>query len=425
MFDSASLDEWLAYLEQLHPTEIEMGLDRIRQVYDRLVQGKLAKQVIVVAGTNGKGTSCALLASYAKQLGLSCGLYSSPHLIDFNERVQVDQIPVSDESLVQAFKAVEQARENISLTYFEFTTLAAFKVFKDQNLDVAVLEIGLGGRLDAVNVVDSDVSVVTSIALDHESWLGNDLNRIALEKAGVYRSGKPAISADASAPENLQKYAESISADFYKAGCHYSFQLTGESKWAWAEKGGEGLILEGLVEPDFPLSNAAAVLCAIQCLDWSIDAKTFNSALSGMSIRGRLEKFSFQGVKGLMDVAHNPHAAKFLARKLESLSLTDKPMVILGSMADKDIDGVVEVLKNRFSGWLCIDLDVPRAISGKALQKKVESHGESALAFNQFSDAWQYLKAHSNRLMDDQPAVFIIGSFFTVAAAIEFFNTDR
>jgi dihydrofolate synthase/folylpolyglutamate synthase len=415
----SDLSGWLSYLEGMHPTEIDLGLTRIKVVADRLQLDKLADTVITVAGTNGKGTSCAFLESYAQQSGLSVGLYTSPHLIRFNERVKINGEEVDDQALISAFEAVESAREEVSLTYFEFTTLAAFYLFKEADLDVAVLEVGLGGRLDAVNIVDPDLALVTSISVDHEAWLGTDLESIGREKAGVFRKGKPAIYGSEGSPISIKQYANEIKADFYQAGADYTYDTEKES-WSWSSTSGS-LSLANLIYPAFPVQNVATCLAGLSFLGWPLMPDLINQAIKCVSIRGRMEGFEFEGVRGWLDVAHNPDSARYLANQL--ISIQDqaglKPIAIFGSMADKDIGGVINELKDQFDDWLCINLPIDRAMKADQLSDVLSKAGQNSKVFADFSQAFAYFKS-----LPDCKArpLIVMGSFFTVAEAILYYE---
>lgn len=419
MIKMNTLDEWLSYLESMHPTEIDLGLDRIKQVADRLSLFPLAREVIMVAGTNGKGTTCAYIESYASQLGKSSGVYSSPHLIRFNERIRIRNEEVGDQPLLKAFECVEAARKEISLTYFEFTTLAAFWLFKQADLDVAILEVGLGGRLDAVNIVDADVSVVTSIGIDHESWLGSDIDVIGFEKAGIFRSGRPAVFGASDGPASVGAHATQIGAEFYQAGNAYQFDPAG-GHWTWSMKNGSSLV--GLSYPGFPVQNVAAALCAMATLNWSLNRETANRAVEQVSIRGRMEAFEFNGVEGWLDVAHNPQAAAYLAEQLTHKNLSRKPVAIIGCMSDKDISGVIKQLESVFDRWLCIDLPIDRALSSSELKDKLINCGQAATAFSDFQQAFETVAEETRNSPEETRKVVVLGSFFTVAEAISYYE---
>ncbi|MFB0975599.1 MAG: bifunctional tetrahydrofolate synthase/dihydrofolate synthase, partial [Tolumonas sp.] len=276
MTQSQSLSDWLSYLEQIHPQQIDLGLQRVKTVAERADLTRLPGIVITVGGTNGKGSTCAMLASILQAAGYSTGVYASPHLLRYNERVKINGSEVSDEDLCSAFFEIEQKRAEISLTFFEFGTLAAFAVFKKCQPDVILLEVGLGGRLDATNIIDADISVITSIDLDHCDWLGDTREAIAVEKAGIYRPGKPAICGEPNPPQTLYTAADQIDARLYEVGEQFSYQLAGES-WEFQ---GQHWQLKNLPVPALPLQNAATVLAALEHIPLSISQDAIHNGLA-------------------------------------------------------------------------------------------------------------------------------------------------
>lgn len=422
-----SLNDWLSYLESMHPTEIDLGLDRIKQVSDKLQLEGGADQVITVAGTNGKGTSCAFLEAYAQGIGKQVGLYTSPHLIRFNERVRINGKEVADSELIAAFDVVETVRADVSLTYFEFTTLAALWLFKQANLDVVILEVGLGGRLDAVNIIDPDLALVTSISVDHEAWLGRDLESIGREKAGVFRADKPAVFGSSGKPDSVGEYAKRIGAQFYQADRDYRL-VSSESHWQWqACQDGQPSdhLFSDLIHPSFPVQNVATCLMGLFKLGWSLSSERINWAIEHAFIRGRMEPFDYQEVTGWLDVAHNPEAAKHLARQLQAKTASgQKNIAIFGAMSDKDIEGVIDELQDVFDCWLCIDLPIARAISSLKLKERLEAKGMSADSFDTFDAAFNAAKARASSSAKEIQAdnLVVLGSFFTVAEAIIHFE---
>ena len=318
---SRSLAQWLAYLEQLHPSAIDMGLDRVREVAQRLGLTRPAPRVVTVTGTNGKGSTCAFLASLLRASGQRVGVYASPHLVRYNERVDVDGTLASDSDLCTAFAAVEAARGEISLTYFEVGTLAAFWLFERARLDVAVLEVGLGGRLDAVNLIDADLALVTSIGLDHAEWLGDTRESVAVEKAGIFRAGKPALCGDLEPPAPLIQAAERLGAPLLLRGEAFDLQIE-SAGWFWRGRDAQGnaLALPGLPLLDLPMENAALALQAYALLDQPWLPEQIAAALQATRMTGRLDRRQVERAgetrSVLLDVAHNPHAAEYLARRL-------------------------------------------------------------------------------------------------------------
>ena len=369
--EPAALADWLARIERLHPAAIELGLERVRAVAGRMSLA-LSCATIVVAGTNGKGSTCALLETILREAGYRVGTYTSPHLVDFRERARIDGVNASADALVQAFEAVDTARGETQLTYFEFTTLAALLLFSQSQLDVVILEVGLGGRLDAVNIVDADCAIVTSIDVDHAEWLGDTREAIGLEKAHVYRAGRPAICADPKPPASLVEYAERIGADLWLFG--RDFNYSGDrQQWAWA---GRGRRRAGLAYPALrganQLLNASGVLAALEALRMRLPVpqQAVRQGLALVDLPGR-----FQVLPGrpavVLDVAHNPHAAAHLAANLDAMGFFPRTLVVLGMLRDKDIDGVLRALGDRVDQWFLCDLPGPRAATAAELAERV------------------------------------------------------
>jgi dihydrofolate synthase/folylpolyglutamate synthase len=417
----ASLPGWLAYLETLHPKPIAMGLERVRGVLDRM-QLSLPRPAIVVTGTNGKGSTCALLDSMLRCAGFAVGLYTSPHLLRYNERVVVDGHPVDDDALVEAFDRVEDARTAIDpatpLTYFEFGTLAAFAIFAQARLDALVLEVGLGGRLDAVNAVDADVAVVTAIDVDHVDYLGPTREDIGREKAGVFRSGRPAICGDPRPPQALVEHASGIGTALLVAGRDFGAVAQG-TQWRYFGPGGP---LHGLPHPAlrgaYQLDNAAAAIAALGVLRdrLPVTAGAVRDGLLHVTLPGR-----FMVLPGrptiVLDVAHNPHAARALAATLASMGFHPRTLAVVGMLADKDVAGVIEAVRPRVDRWYCATLPGPRGASAQALAARIEAAGVPAKAVRTFDDVEvSYVAAASDAGEADRIVVF--GSFLTVAAAL-------
>jgi dihydrofolate synthase/folylpolyglutamate synthase len=362
-----TLSDWLAHLEGLHPkgqAGIVLGLDRIRLVKEALGQTRYCP-VIVVGGTNGKGSTCAYLENIIVHAGYKLGCYTSPHLQDYNERVRLNGLPATDDALCAAFARVEAARlqaGNVALTYFEFGTLAAWEVFAAAEVEAVILEVGLGGRLDAVNVYESDISIVTTVALDHTDWLGNDRESIGFEKAGIYRSGKPAFCADPHPPQTLLDHAAAIGADLRLIGRDFGFERpsaeTNENRlqWRWWCRSGEHLIKRALAYPGLrgptQLYNASVALAALEALgnQLPVTMQAIRPGLIETELAGR-----FQVVPGkpaiVLDVGHNPQAVKVLADNLSSMGFFDRTHAVVGMLNDKDIAGALLPLKGKVDYW--------------------------------------------------------------------------
>lgn len=415
-----TLAEWLAYLEQLHPSAIDMGLERSREVAVRLGLGRPAKRVITVTGTNGKGSTCAFLASLLQAQGLRVGVYSSPHLVRYNERVALDGRLASDEELCQAFAAVEAARGEISLTYFEMGTLAAFWLFERAELDAVVLEVGLGGRLDAVNLVDADLALITSIGLDHADWLGDTRESVAFEKAGILRQGRPALCGDFDPPHTLLDQVVALDCPFFLRGSAYNLMLNAEG-WDWHGLTQEGTVLQlhGLPLLDLPMENAALALQAYALLDLPWDVASIRNALLHTRVDGRLDRrvLCWQGksLHLLLDVGHNPHAADYLASRLAARQLQRPRLAVFGLLVDKDLDGVMQPLLGEIADWAVAPLPTPRSRPAAELQAALSNLGAPARSYGSIPDA---LQAQCERAQEGDE-ILVFGSFYCVAEAIE------
>ncbi len=363
----ASLADWLSYLEKLHPKSIDLGLERVKEVYKRLGI-KLDCFRIVVAGTNGKGSTCAMLESIMLAAGYKVGKYTSPHLLRFNERICINGRMAADAEIISQFERIEAARGAISLSYFEFATLAAFLLFDQIGLDVVVLEVGLGGRLDAVNVVDNDCAIVTSIDLDHTDWLGTTREQIALEKAHVFRPAKPAICADPVAPQSLVDYAQHIGADLWRAGIDFNFSGD-RQQWAY---GGRQQRRNALAYPALrganQLLNAAAVLAALEAVRdrFAITQQEVRQGLLNLNLPGRLQ--ILPGLPAtVLDVAHNPHAVAALGQNLDAMGHFPHTFAVVGMFNDKAIPEALTRMVNRVDHWLCVDTTGPRGTKADSL----------------------------------------------------------
>jgi dihydrofolate synthase / folylpolyglutamate synthase len=421
----ATVDGWLAYLETLHPKSIAMGLERVRAVEANL-DASIACPVVTVTGTNGKGSTCAMLESVLRCAGYAVGLYTSPHLMRYNERVRIRGREATDAELLAAFNAVEDARVATKgrdgvpalLTYFEFGTLAALWLFARAELDVLVLEVGLGGRLDAVNVVDATVAVLTSVAIDHADYLGPTREDIGREKAGVFRSGRLAVCADASPPASVVARAEAIGAKLFRIGREYGFVNEG-SQWKYWGPGGKrfGLPFPAL-RGAYQLNNAATVLAVIDLL-WDtlpVSGGALREGLLTVDLPGR-----FQVLPGrptvVLDVAHNPHAASVLADELGAMGYYPLTIAVFGMFADKDMAGVAAAMTSRVDRWFIASLPGPRGASAEATRDTLVAAGVDASALRVFPDmASAFVAARDTAGETDRIIVF--GSFLTVAAVL-------
>ncbi len=417
---SRSLADWLAYLEQLHPTAIDMGLDRVRAVAARMAMTRPAPLVVTVTGTNGKGSTCAFIASLLNAQGLKIGSYSSPHLLRYNERVLLSGREASDAELCEAFAVVEAARGEISLTYFEMGTLAAFWLFERAGLDAVVLEVGLGGRLDAVNIVDADLAVITNIGLDHADWLGNSRESVAYEKAGILREGKPALCGDLDPPQPLLDHANSLSAPLLLRGRDFDLAM-GARDWHWrgVAAAGAPLELHGLPMLTLPMENAALALQAYAMLGLPWDPARLARALLQTRVVGRLDSrqvlWNGRRIALLLDVGHNPHAAAFLAQRLEQRPVVGTRRAVFGLLADKDLTGVLDALAPSISDWAVAPLPTPRTQSATQLAAALLERGASV---SEYATIEQALDAQCARA-ESVDEILVFGSFYCVAAALE------
>ncbi|MET1079136.1 MAG: bifunctional tetrahydrofolate synthase/dihydrofolate synthase [Pseudomonas sp.] len=415
-----SLAEWLAYLEQLHPSAIDMGLERSRQVAERLGLGRPAPRVITVTGTNGKGSTCAFLAALLQTQGLSVGVYSSPHLLRYNERVQIRGEQASDAALCTAFEAVQAARGDISLTYFEMGTLAAFWLFERAALDAVVLEVGLGGRLDAVNLIDADLALVTSIGLDHAEWLGDSRESVATEKAGIFRAGKPAFCGDLDPPLPLLEQVARLDCPFLLRGRDYDLAIDSQA-WHWRGLSPAGAVLElhGLPLLDLPLENAALALQAYAWLDLPWQPAVLAEALCGTRIAGRLDRrqvnWCGKSLTLLLDVGHNPHAAEYLAQRLAERVERGRCLAVFGLLADKDLAGVVGALCGEVQHWAVAPLPTPRTRPAVELQTTLLNLGASVTVYADVAAALQG-QCEQATPYDE---ILVFGSFYCVAEALD------
>ncbi len=411
-----TLDEWLRWQETLHPKAIELGLERVRIVLRRLQPEAPPFAVITVGGTNGKGSCVALLDAILRAAGYRVGAYASPHLLRYNERIRIDGAETDDEALCQAFARIDAARGDISLTYFEFGTLAALERFREAGVEIAVLEVGLGGRLDAVNVVDADAALVASIALDHTDWLGPDRDSIGYEKAGIYRPGRPAVCADPDPPPRLLEHARAIGARLLRVGHDYDFGRAGAT-WRWRSDEAQ---FDGLPPPmlagEHQLSNAAAALMALTSLRdrLPVDAVAIRAGLARAWLPGRFQVIPGP-VEWILDVAHNPAAAAVLADHLRRRACAGRTWAIMGLLADKDADGVIQALASVVDEWRPVTLAGARGRTGADLAARLRSTDIRAIApHDDIASACQAARAGA----DAGDRIVVLGSFHVVAPVL-------
>ena len=427
-----TLEDWLLHLEGLHPkgqAGIELGLERIRRVKAALGQLQHCP-VVIVGGTNGKGSTCAYLENIIYRAGYKVGCYTSPHLLSYNERVRVNGQPVADGALCAAFARVEAARQatGVALTYFEFGTLAAWEVFAATGVEAAILEVGLGGRLDAVNAYEPDVSIVTTIALDHTEWLGPDRESIGFEKAGIYRAGKPALCADPQPPQSLLDHAAAIGADLRRIGRDFGFERArGEGnenrlQWRWWCRSGEKTIKRSLAYPGLrgptQLYNAAVALAALEMLGdkLPVTMQAIRPGLIETELLGR-----FQVLPGkpaiVLDVGHNPQAIKVLADNLADMGFFDRTHAVVGMLNDKDIEGALMPLRGKVDFWHTATLTGVRGTNSETLAEIIERSqlGGEVICHASPAAAMQVAKGRAA----ESDRILVFGSFCTVAGALQ------
>jgi dihydrofolate synthase/folylpolyglutamate synthase len=413
----STLAEWLAYLETLHPKTIALGLERVESVASRL-NVKPVCPVITVAGTNGKGSTCALLEQMLLADGYRVAMYTSPHLLRYNERVRIDGVEASDAALRDAFAAVEAVRAGTPLTYFEFGTLGALWLFARQKLDALILEVGLGGRLDAVNVVDPDVAVVTTVAIDHVDYLGATREDIGHEKAGIFRPAKPAICADPNPPSSLIAHAAAIGATLVRIGRDYGYTAQSAQWDYWGPGGARHGLPYPALRGNYQLANASTALCAADALRDRIPLSmgAVRAALVGIEWPGRFQVLPGRPVT-VLDVAHNPQAAHAFADNLGGMGFHPRTIAVFGIMSDKDIDAVIAPLIPRVDRWEVATLPPPRGSSAEALRQRLQDAGVAPGAVREHVDpAAAYRAAREEAAEADRIIVF--GSFLTVAAVL-------
>lgn len=419
----STLGDWLAHLENVHNAgAIDLGLTRVGTVKERM-RLHPACPLITVAGTNGKGSVCAYLTQIYREAGYRVGTLTSPHLLRFNERIALNGAAVDDDAIVAAFERIEAARGEISLTYFEFNTLAAVDVFLRAGVDVMVLEVGLGGRLDAVNVFDADVAVITSVDLDHQDYLGGTVEKVALEKAGVMRAGRPVICGQAPPPHSLQHHAQNIGADLLLIGRDFDWQQMQQQQWSYRFHPQDSRTFTGsrarhalpipALRGRFQLHNAACALSALECLDarLPLDVGAIKRGLVRVRHSGRFQVLPGRPLR-VLDVGHNPHAARALSSSLMVLPYAEKRLAVFSMLADKDIDSVLAILQDQFDAWLVAPLAVPRGMDAAALRQRLAAHNiENVTVYDRIQAAWH--SALSQAGENDRIVAF--GSFYTVA----------
>jgi len=416
-----TLAEWLAWQEGLHFTAIELGLDRCHSVGENMGLLQPRYTVISVAGTNGKGSSAKMLESILIHAGYATGCYTSPHLIRYNERIQINGREVSDDELCAAFDRVDQARGDISLTYFEFGTLAALDLFQRSEVEIVILEVGLGGRLDAVNCLDADVALVATIDIDHENWLGSDRNSIAREKAGIFRSSAPAICSDPNPPESLVEFAENLGTPLYLQPRDYQYKITGDT-WSWQSA--------TVSFNDLPIpakynvclvQNAAGVLMALTTLSdrFPIDLEAIRKGLREFKLDGRFQ-IVLGKVQIILDVAHNRQAARTLVENLKQFRINGETHVLIGMLKDKDRIAIFRELAEITDAWHVVTLQDSRGANYQTLANEIRKIGTEArvCCYDSVPEALDSIL----NIVNLQDRIVVTGSFLSVGAVIDHLN---
>ncbi len=420
-----SLAGWLDYIERQHPQSIQMGLERVREVSVRMGLKRPGKRVITVGGTNGKGSTVAFIEAIARAAHLRVGTYTSPHLLNYNERVRIDGLDAGDEEFVGAFEAVEAARLQTLLTYFEYGTLAALWLLQKSQLDIAILEVGLGGRLDAVNLIDADVAVITTVDIDHQDWLGSDRETIGFEKAGIARAGKPLILGEDDPPSSVLGHAYAIGAVTIRAGCDFFFEAIDDDSeraglpWRWRELGFSiDLPMPTLAGP-VQLRNAATAIAALRAVDKPIARAAYGRGVVDAQLAGRLQNFDRNGVQVVIDVAHNPQAARQLATWLQQTPICGRTSAVFAALGDKDVASIVDSLAHRVDAWFLAGLD-DVALRGQQVEtfakRLVHTDAAEGATFASVDQALAAALAQSRR----GDRVLVFGSFHTAASALGF-----
>lgn len=418
----SNLHEWLAWQEQLHPSEIELGLDRVAKVLQRMHLGDPSFCVISVAGTNGKGSCVAMLDAIYRAAGYSVGAYTSPHLKNYNERISINGVTVSDQQLCEVFDEIDQCRKEISLTYFEFGTLAAIALIYQAQVDIAILEVGLGGRLDAVNIMDADVAVISSIGIDHQAWLGDDIEKIAFEKAGIARSGRPLVCGEPQAPGSLLSYLEQLGAPLYLINRDYFVERgsadLSTASWSWSNRDKKrGSLPLPALRGDIQLNNAATVLQAIELLrqKYPVSQSEIRQGLSKAFTPAR-----FQVIPGdvalIVDVAHNVQAAQALASNLATLSCSGSTIAVFGCFKDKDLVGIIRQMSPVIDRWFVATLAGARATPAKQIAACIAQNDQSAPVT--ICDSIAVAKDSAIQSASNGDRVVMFGSFFVASEVL-------
>jgi dihydrofolate synthase/folylpolyglutamate synthase len=435
-----NLAQWLQWMEDNHPTQIDLGLARVGQVYQRMLLDLSATKVISIAGTNGKGSTTTFLETIYLAAGYTTLAYTSPHMLQYNERVRLNGADISDALLIAAFNAIDAAMgvddQRISLSYFEIGTLAAIYLVSEQKPDIALLEVGLGGRLDAVNIIDADVAVITTLAVDHVDWLGDDIEQIGREKAGIGRVGKPLVCGEIQPPKSIAQLASEQAFELVQIDQDYKYQVAQDQN-SWSFTGIDSLgcqvVYQQLPMPNLPLQNAATALQVVEQLAMPCSYEARVKGLSEAKSLGRQQQVRYLNKDILLDVAHNPQSARLLASSLLTRGLQGKVHFVLGVLVDKDAQGLMSALESVAAHWHFVTLDVYRGQSALELQKKslaLNIDQRNVSCYQDMSSALESaLQKASISLRPDEEyddhLVVVAGSFVTVAQVLELTGVEQ
>ena len=422
---SRSLQEWLTSVEARHPNEIDLGLERISEVWSR-IQTKIPEQlrkpkIITVAGTNGKGSCVAAMQAILLEHNYAVGSFTSPHFVRYNERININGEVASDRLIVDAFELIEDMRESISLTYFEINALASLLIFRQSQLDCVLLEVGLGGRLDAVNIVDADVAVLSSIDLDHQEWLGDSRLKIGIEKIGISRPGKPFIISEENLPDGLLEAIKNTQADYLRLGKNFKYEMNSSDDQFSAYLVTQGLVdsIKSLQTNDLLPKNIVTAIQALLSAEFDLSHNLIRKAVSNLSLTGRQQKLIYRGISVLLDVAHNPAAARVLARNISQCS--GAIYAVASVLSDKDWMGIVSELNDFIDEWFIAEIsDNPRAANGQQLLEMVYTCDRKGVCYASIQEA--FLQAIAGATSDDKVVVF--GSFHTVSTVLAFIERE-
>ena len=413
MMKENSLEFWLDYIQTLEPKEIELGLERIKPIYEKLIKSKISSKVIVVGGTNGKGTAVEFLSRLLMTKNKTVGTFTSPHLFHFNERIKINGMTVSDELIIESFKLIDESRGSTHLTYFDFSTLASLIIFNEFNVDFMVLEIGLGGRLDPVNVVDSDIAILTNVELDHQDWLGEDRESIGKEKADIFKFQKPVILGQHKVPSSVLENCVKMENQVFRVGEEFNYQVADANRlWSYSFDGDKKVSFSNIELNAFSVTRLSCALTAFCLLEEEVNVD-LDSALDALDLKGRCELID---KRFLLDVSHNESSAKYLASFIKR-NFDDQIEInaVFGVMADKDVNSIIEPLIKRINKWYVTSPDIDRSMPAEELGRLIASKRTNDEVQTIKSVTGACLKAQEET--EEGGLVLIFGSFYTVSEA--------